>query len=431
MIGKYLIYMLRIKNDIIGRGTFGKVYGSADGRYAIKKIFLPNEPTDLHWVTEITLLGHLKHPKMPQLVNVTLDGKHCRIVMKRYKQLEGFDVSTISDDLRWTILTDIGEVLAYLHHFGLIHTDIKRRNVLLAIEGSEVQKAILCDYGLVKATSYGRLKRGTDTSIYSSGISDTNSFCPDTSVYDTYKAYKAYPICSRPPEIVTDAHISKRSDIWGFGCLAMALCSHVEGIDISKIQKMSQKAIDDIVVSHTKPGLMREVCLSSLRVEPDERSSLENMLGLMTKYSNKSTSLLTDTAHQMYNIFCRKPDRCVHTKPYEVLTDFICATTTNKDLHKNVRKMVMTWNTKSEISEDAVLMCIHLISRYASLITPGALDKDVYVQVMVCVNMAMQLFHPDIRIKLDDIYFDMPHGNYVQEVCTMMELFKYDILADM
>ncbi len=424
--------MLHVRNTIIGNGTFAKVYETPDGTQAIKRIPVANEPTYLHWVTEISILNHFKHPKMPQIQGVSLEGKYCKIAMKRYCQLEEFDVTTISPELRRTIISDVGEVLVFMHHYGLIHTDVKRRNVLLDIDGTDVRGAILCDYGLVKATNYGKLKRGTDVQIVSRPVGGAS---PDTRRYDVFPAYNAYPVCSKPPEVVTNTHMSTRSDVWAFGCLAMALCSKVEGIDLRKLSTISQDRIDTIIDTHVDSN-MKLICQGSMRIEPDERVSIEDMIGLSVKYSSKSSSLSNDLASNVYQTLLADSNvtLCNAVKHSNILIAFIHQMTNKEIVRSHIQSIIGRWDAKFELSEDCVLMCIHLILRYAKHLkneqrTPLLPSKDIFTQVMICVNMGIHLFHPNMDIKLDEVSMSsITAYDYSHQVFCMFRLFDFNIL---
>lgn len=422
--------MHRAKNNTIGTGSYGNVYGTADGRYAIKVIDIRDDPTQLHWVVEASVLNHFRHTKVPDLVNVTLDGKTCKLTMKRYNPLEEFDVTTICSQLKLTILRDIGEVLMYMHVYGLLHSDVKRRNVLLEIDNSIVQKAILCDYGLVQATSYSKLRQSRKYNTHILELPTHSSVNADKSPVNKYPVYNAYPLCSRPPEVVNDEYISDRSDVWAFGCLALSLHTRVEGIDLTRMKSITQRNVDYIVDNHTDDDIIRVICKNSLKIDPQYRASLSDMLGIYGYIDdNNCNDNGNDLATCIYNSIMSSNV----LKPYEILFNFICKITRNADVQNHVRSLIRKWNANTTLSEDAVIMCIHLIMRYASIINLGDIPQnDVYINVMVCVNMAVYLFHSKLNIDVNDIYYDAKEpGNYTQAVCTMLELFNYNIFKEL
>jgi eukaryotic-like serine/threonine-protein kinase len=118
--------------------------------------------------------------------------------------LHGIDLQTLVDRFGPMnparvvhVLQQVAASLEEAHRAGLVHRDIKPRNILLAKQGLEYDFAKVLDFGLVKATHPGRDFELTST--------------------DTTVGTPAY----LPPEVVMgNRPIDGRSDLYSLGCTA-------------------------------------------------------------------------------------------------------------------------------------------------------------------------------------------------------------------
>ncbi|KAG0270112.1 hypothetical protein DFQ27_000413 [Actinomortierella ambigua] len=156
--------------ECIGAGTFGIVF---QGRYntrkaAIKKFRLYQYTTEqLQTIEqEIGLLKHLQYRHIIQFYGVHRQDKEVWLVTDF---AEGGSLKQAIEDSRvddWPVKSriaqEIADGLAYIHHEGILHRDLKSDNVLLT-RHMEVK---LCDFGLavIKTSSGGhstQFMRGT------------------------------------------------------------------------------------------------------------------------------------------------------------------------------------------------------------------------------------------------------------------------------
>eukprot|EP01089_Gocevia_fonbrunei_P009460 TRINITY_DN2176_c0_g1_i1.p1 TRINITY_DN2176_c0_g1~~TRINITY_DN2176_c0_g1_i1.p1 ORF type:complete len:506 (+),score=80.36 TRINITY_DN2176_c0_g1_i1:55-1572(+) len=148
---------LEFRNEI-GKGKFGKVYS---GEYigtpvAIKRINNPGDSAQKKYIErEINILKGLHHPNMVQFMGMCEDDSGVYIVMEwlgggdlRKALRAGAALLTWERRIVWAI--DCAQSLAYLHHHGLIHRDIKPDNLLLTTELTHVK---LCDLGFARTTN--------------------------------------------------------------------------------------------------------------------------------------------------------------------------------------------------------------------------------------------------------------------------------------
>jgi serine/threonine protein kinase len=190
---------------VLGRGAHGTVYRCRDvgdgALGAVKEMHRLGasaevEPALALFRREAGLLAALDHPLVPRAALREVDGPFsvdphtgCACppdhpgavnVPRRYylfmalvpgETLEAKAVQAralgsrlaTGDVLGW--LEDVGAVLEHLHQQGLIHRDVKPRNIVLADDGPLAGRAVLLDYGLTRevrgAPGYGTVPLGT------------------------------------------------------------------------------------------------------------------------------------------------------------------------------------------------------------------------------------------------------------------------------
>ncbi len=108
------------------------------------------------------------------------------------------------------IVSQVCEALAEAHALSLLHRDIKPQNIMLSLDQSVGDWAVLFDYGLAKPLE------------------------PVTDVYQTSEAHwSGTPMYMAPERFRHPNSMDKRSDIYSLGCVAYYLLSgrppYVEG----------------------------------------------------------------------------------------------------------------------------------------------------------------------------------------------------------
>ncbi|CAF3342750.1 unnamed protein product [Rotaria socialis] len=141
----------------IGRGQYGVVYDCknwANHQSCVLKSVVP--PDDRHW-NDLALEFHYlrripEHPRIVQLIGSVIDYSDSDqtpvlLIMERLKRdLYGALKSRLEFSIRMHIALDVVEGLRYLHGLGLVHRDIKLKNVLL----DEANRARITDLGFCK-----------------------------------------------------------------------------------------------------------------------------------------------------------------------------------------------------------------------------------------------------------------------------------------
>jgi serine/threonine protein kinase len=149
---------------LLGKGGFGKVYKglllSTKQNVAIKRISPESKQGMKEFISEITILGHVRHRRLVHLLGYCRH-KHELLLVYDYmpngsldKYLYGQDKPPLCWSQRFNIIKDVASGLLYLHEEWervVIHRDIKSSNVLLDDE----MNGRLGDFGLARLHDHG------------------------------------------------------------------------------------------------------------------------------------------------------------------------------------------------------------------------------------------------------------------------------------
>lgn len=203
---------------IIGSGSFGVVASAVDSksghRIAIKKILNAFSSIRMarYVLREVRLLHHLRHPNIVKLLDID--------VPRQYRAWdEVYIVSPLlSTDLRSAmndrLLKDSNakkriayhmlRALEHMHSLGLMHRDVKSRNLLLDKE----MNTQLCDLG--HSRFYSKANRDLDVELDAE----------DSKLIDEPELTGAVTTMNQcPPEISLGAPYDVSVDIWAAGCV--------------------------------------------------------------------------------------------------------------------------------------------------------------------------------------------------------------------
>ncbi|RCV28831.1 hypothetical protein SETIT_5G434300v2 [Setaria italica] len=154
----------------LGAGTFGAVYRGdlrdrrrVDAPVAVKKLTLLLEQTRRNYVTEIMILGQLKHRNLVKLVGWCDGGGDDKLLLvyelvtngSLDDHLHGSSERLLTWPERYKIVLGIGSAIEYLHtgdKDAILHRDIKPSNVML----DDAFEAKLGDFGLVRQVQPGQ-----------------------------------------------------------------------------------------------------------------------------------------------------------------------------------------------------------------------------------------------------------------------------------
>lgn len=188
----------------VGEGTYGKVYkarNSETGKMAaLKRLRLESERdgVPITAIREVKLLQALRHPGIVSLREMMVETGSIYMAFEYMDHdLAGILAHpdlTLTNGQKKYLFKQMLSGLAYLHHRGVLHRDIKGSNILID------------NNGVVKIADFG-LARTVDLS---------NPFAHYTN--------RVITLWYRPPEILLGATVySDGVDVWGLGCLLVEL----------------------------------------------------------------------------------------------------------------------------------------------------------------------------------------------------------------
>jgi len=195
-----------IKGDLIGEGSFGKVYqyfSKENGKiYAVKELNLEilNKKInniDIIIKNEIDLLSKMDHLNIVKYYSSFIKGNNLNIVLEYcrggsllslLKIFTSFDENIIRK-----YITQILDGLEYLHIHNIIHRDIKCANILIDSNG------------ICKLTDFGGAKIIKDEINIISSMQGTPNWMA--------------------PEIIKSEGATRYSDIWSIGCTIIEMFS--------------------------------------------------------------------------------------------------------------------------------------------------------------------------------------------------------------
>ncbi|KAL8291764.1 hypothetical protein RQP46_002022 [Phenoliferia psychrophenolica] len=239
-----------IKGELIGRGSYGKVYiafnVTAGEAIAVKQVELPNTVSDKEnsriqgmvasLKAEIELLKDLAHDNIVEYLGMEETPEHLSIFLEyvpggsvgRMIRTHGKFPEDVIKHFTFQILTG----LRYLHGLGILHRDLKGDN-------------ILCDQdGVCKISDFGTSKKSTD--IYSN---DANMSMQGS-------------IFWMAPEVIKNDQrgYSAKADIWSLGCLCLEMFAGRRPWD----QNQAIEAMLKIGAERRAPPVPEDVILSEL-----------------------------------------------------------------------------------------------------------------------------------------------------------------------
>ena len=200
----YKRYIFDRHTDILGKGGFGKVFKAWDSHrhvyVAIKMQEVDYQYPNARLSKEVELAHRLDHPNVAKYLECYTFENHFGefdfAVMNYYDSgsLDRWIGADLPLSVRYDILTQILEGIAYLHREGIIHRDLKPQNILM-IHHAGWYIPLITDFGISKQLDDGQ----------SRSVSNSSAFL--TPHYAS-------------PEQLFGRKINKHSDLWSFGVIA-------------------------------------------------------------------------------------------------------------------------------------------------------------------------------------------------------------------
>lgn len=259
------------RGQLIGKGSYGRVYlgiNLTTGDFlAVKQVEVNQKAAGQDkdkmkemvaaLDQEIDTMQHLEHSNIVQYlgcerkeysISIFLEYISGGSIGSCYRKHGKFEENLVSSLTKQTL-----EGLAYLHHEGVLHRDLKADNILLDIDGT----CKISDFGISKKTDN---IYGTDKSNNMQGS-----------------------VFWMAPEVVQGQGYSAKVDIWSLGCVVLEMFqgkrpwSKEEGIGaIYKLGNNVAPPIPDEVSSSISAGALGFI-LDCFTIDPSERPTAETL----------------------------------------------------------------------------------------------------------------------------------------------------------
>lgn len=159
---------------LIGRGGFGEVYEVVD-QLLDKKLALKtlqrevlNDPdAKSRFKREIAVAQQISHPNVCRVFDVLVTERDgFEVISFTMELLEGETLAALlarqgpfDEEEGWPLVEQIVQGLAALHERGVVHRDLKPRNILVTQEADTSRRVVLTDFGCARPVQIGKQSR--------------------------------------------------------------------------------------------------------------------------------------------------------------------------------------------------------------------------------------------------------------------------------
>lgn len=227
----------------VGAGGMGSVYlVESNDQFRLQRALKIIEKNNQDIYTEVEALKVLDHHGIPKVIEVLETDDYFFIIQEYIKGkslrqiIEENDEIPEETSILW--MSDIADVLLYLHNMGYIHRDIKPTNIMITEDG-EVK---IIDFGIAK-------NMNTVDEIDKNVVGTRNYTAPER--YDR-----------RPAD--------KRSDIYGFGSTCYYLATGSAPLEVTSNSKKPLRVMIKNLENVESPGI-RNIISRCIDINPDKR----------------------------------------------------------------------------------------------------------------------------------------------------------------
>lgn len=215
-----------VKGKVIGSGSFGTVHlamDNATGSLFVAKSTI-SESGILSLKNEANILDNLDSPYVIKCIgkdfSLATNGEKKHTLFLEY--MAGGSLSDVAEKFGGTLdervirlyTREILRGLKYLHQNGIVHSDLKCKNVLLGLSGN----IKLADFGAAKKIYDGKKNVKTSMKSWDSCLGGTPLWMA--------------------PEVLRNEGLDFSSDIWSLGCTVIEMATGKPGWDIDRSNPM-------------------------------------------------------------------------------------------------------------------------------------------------------------------------------------------------
>ncbi len=276
MLGDYEIL------ELVGKGGQGEVYKALDTKLkrpvAVKIFTAEGEHRRqklASFKNEARLASSLNHPNIGTIYGFVEEENHTFIVMEYVEGKNLFEIAfgrPLEIKSALEIILQVTDALNAAHARGIVHRDIKPRNVMVKSDG----QALVLDFGLAK------LLENEDGNFV---IDETDEIHPSFSediAESLFKTVDGMPYgspTSSPPEMALGKPTDARGDVYSVGVLLYLLLTGTYPFLGKTIKEVREKVINEepvpVSVARTVKGVITleliAIVRRALRKDPAER----------------------------------------------------------------------------------------------------------------------------------------------------------------
>nr|CAB3485564.1 unnamed protein product [Digitaria exilis] len=239
------------EDEKLGEGGFGSVYRGFlqdQGLHvAIKRVSKTSKQGRREYISEVTIIGRLRHRNLVQLLGWCHETDELLLV---YELMTNGSLDThlysTRNHLTYNIILGMGSALLYLHQECeecVVHRDIKPSNVML----DSSFNAKLGDFGLARLVNHGRDERTTM-------VAGTKGYID--------------------PECAVTCRASARSDVYSFGVVLLEIACGRKPVDLQEDDESRVLLVQWVWALYGRGELLDAVD-ARLRDDGDELDAME------------------------------------------------------------------------------------------------------------------------------------------------------------
>lgn len=287
--------------DSLGKGGYGDVTRHFDNHLnrtvAVKTLNVEsqNNPRRLRsLINEARLISYIDHPGVVSIYDAYIDsdGNFCYTM----NVIQGEDLGTIlmrqgEEELtlpqRLQVFTRVCETLAYVHHKGVIHLDLKPNNIMVGPYG----QVLVVDWGnarLHDPTQYEAYLRSFDSADKMSDLEEVENYVSGTP-----------PFMSPEQTQQERSTLTPSSDIFSAGVLLYQILTNRYPFSIKSVKKFLEQLhnVEPPPPHKIRPNVplrLSQICLKMLEKSTQDRyQSFHEVLQDLEDFSNSGQAFAT------------------------------------------------------------------------------------------------------------------------------------------